>query len=1174
MAKETYVDKLKMQIGQASAKVKADNYFPLIGDTVTMNAETEWGQTSEWQLNTGNGTTTEDGNLTKQKDSHQVTVGGDGELQQKFIVENYLTEAEVSKTLYAMQPQTLPYFDIETTEVSRVGDSFTLRTVPENGYALACTGVCRIYKENETENPAKTLTLSPGTGTSVLETTVSFSEASERGIYDVEVDVTDTASGVTLSKRVNKLITIVPKLCPKPADTSTGYEVASTYKAQTSYSEGEVLEFEIRLWRNVNGSGLNYAEMILPRGGEENSGWNAPVDISGLPAGTTLCLKKDPYEPEPYPFRFLPTGNTDPNSTYENGTKNFTYASPLVVTHDCEDIFDWKWKNYGAVNVSGNMHNVVLDGYGYHNTGIRFNVFDERQFYNSCFFLTNGTSDWEMFGCDIDGAGFAGIMAKSDPNPNNPWYWRDNGYEFKNLRVHHCTIQNTNGEGVYWGYYSSGKMTGNNSAGSSVEYYAHLMRDIRLYRCHFYRTGLDSVQINNGVGVEVCYCDIQESAAYGSSQQEYGFSCTFDGKVYNCNIIGCNGTAMLIGPFMDGIKIFNNVIEAARFKGALQYSLWISSENQFADSDGNGEVDLTYEIFNNIIKGYSIGSFNCDYGSTPGFKMCDNVIITETGNTNIPSLFTGAGNKFVKAWFEYDSIDAQLKVADSANSNYQTAHNSPLVTSGEAGMSPFDMRGYKNWYKTLCHCGPFMGKYKDIALKDKSISVNPSEVLIPIDGSKMEANVTSSDVWKVGDGESTIPWNEGEGNIYLDYDGQASGTLGISSDENTGMARAQVLQLATTGNGQNDSTELTVRQDGRLLPSYITIDQRYTEGVDPVISGDINGSAIQWIRENSHCFVAKNTAEGKVSVCKLKDNSRKQYHNGEDSSDDIRQFDVFMKLPIFYYKSNMTDTDVWEIGFSRYKEDETWKEYDGKDIIGVYEGALVGSKYRSVSGMGPTGSHTYNEFSQFAKDRGAGYSLVKWKHHSMMAFLFYALYGTTDSQNVCGKGPSGDGNVSGKSDGLCMTDTTADTATEMGCVNFWGLENWWGNKQELVDGVTVNNRIWNITNDDGTSREIQGCLNTGTIKKIHIGEWLDALPTSVTGNKNEGYYDYYQQTNLNGCVLRRSGNSNSDDNGIAYVLANTDPAAVKFGQIGSRLAFRGEIEEIEDVETFKSLEEI
>ena len=205
MAKETYVDKLKMQIGQASAKVKADNYFPLIGDTVTMNAETKWGQTSEWQLNTGNGTTTEDGNLTKQKDSHQVTIASDGELQQKFTVENYLTEAEVVKTLYAMQPQTLPYFDIETTEVARVGDSFTLRTVPENGYALACTGVCRIYKENETENPTKTLTLSPGTGISVLETTVSFSEASERGIYDTNTDQAELLNRSILTNGGRKL---------------------------------------------------------------------------------------------------------------------------------------------------------------------------------------------------------------------------------------------------------------------------------------------------------------------------------------------------------------------------------------------------------------------------------------------------------------------------------------------------------------------------------------------------------------------------------------------------------------------------------------------------------------------------------------------------------------------------------------------------------------------------------------------------------------------------------------------------------------------------------------------------------------------------------------------------------------------------------------------------------
>jgi hypothetical protein len=70
----------------------------------------------------------------------------------------------------------------------------------------------RIYKENEESNPVKTIKC----GTDSFDyCTFVFSEISDRGIYDVEVDVTDISTEVMLSKRINKLITVTPALAPK-----------------------------------------------------------------------------------------------------------------------------------------------------------------------------------------------------------------------------------------------------------------------------------------------------------------------------------------------------------------------------------------------------------------------------------------------------------------------------------------------------------------------------------------------------------------------------------------------------------------------------------------------------------------------------------------------------------------------------------------------------------------------------------------------------------------------------------------------------------------------------------------------------------------------------------------------------------------------------------------------
>ena len=70
MAKEVYTGKLKVQIGRVQASAISDNYFPVVGQTVKIDASTKWGQSSEWQTQDGGGNTvTTAGKLTLQKDS-------------------------------------------------------------------------------------------------------------------------------------------------------------------------------------------------------------------------------------------------------------------------------------------------------------------------------------------------------------------------------------------------------------------------------------------------------------------------------------------------------------------------------------------------------------------------------------------------------------------------------------------------------------------------------------------------------------------------------------------------------------------------------------------------------------------------------------------------------------------------------------------------------------------------------------------------------------------------------------------------------------------------------------------------------------------------------------------------------------------------------------------------
>lgn len=84
----------------------------------------------------------------------------------------------------------------------------------------------------------------------------------------------------------------------------------------------------------------------------------------------------------------------------------------MVITHDRADVFNWPWISYGAINTADNMRNIVVDGYGYNDTSVKFNTFDDSLYHSSALFLVGGLSDFEIYGVNISGSGFAGISAK------------------------------------------------------------------------------------------------------------------------------------------------------------------------------------------------------------------------------------------------------------------------------------------------------------------------------------------------------------------------------------------------------------------------------------------------------------------------------------------------------------------------------------------------------------------------------------------------------------------------------------------------------------------------------------------------------------------------------------------------------------------------------------------
>lgn len=466
-----------------------------------------------------------------------------------------------------------------------------------------------------------------------------------------------------------------------------------------------------------------------------------------------------------------------------------------------------------------------------------------------------------------------------------------------------------------------------------------------------------------------------------------------------------------------------------------------------------------------------------------------------------------------------------------------------------------------------------------------------------------------------------IKWRDGLGNQVeevLDIDpGNASGQVEetLSSVLNKGLDRQLEFKVATP-TGQQDTIVVNqegcreayvtsdgmryVTSDGQVygllkskgipcpcLPagkegisaSYITLDQTKTDPAE-MISGDVNGIAIRWIRCNSHRVLGKRTADGVMSVCRLNDNNSNYFYDGAEADLTGGQGDVFMRLPQFFYHAEEIETDVWKIGFSPNQEASDWKEWDGNDLIGVYKASRdTGlTRLESKSGVAPffsapSAGISQSDFKLYAQARGTGYSLVKFKHHSMMAFLFYAMYGNTNSQAICGAGKTETNKIMGHTDGLGMTDTVAGGNGDSDSINFWGLESWWEELREYVDNVSINNHLWTITEDGGTTRDVQAGTSDGYISKVSVGENLDMVPVAVGASESTGFCDYYWQTSGNSLVLSRCYHSSDKRSGVAFAEALTEASAWYIGY-GSRLAFRGTINEIESSTEFMAIQAV
>ena len=132
--------------------------------------------------------------------------------------------------------------------------------------------------------------------------------------------------------------------------------------------------------------------------------------------------------------------------------------------------------------------------------------------------------------------------------------------------------------------------------------------------------------------------------------------------------------------------------------------------------------------------------------------------------------------------------------------------------------------------------------------------------------------------------------------------------------------------------------------------------------------------------------------------------------------------------------------------------------------IGVYKGHCSGNRAYSSSGKAVTVSQTIDTFRTWCRARGAGYQQRTYGSLKLMQCLFIISHGTLNSQAAVGTGyvksshsagvNTGGTNAYGFDSEVIRTSAPAYMTDQEHQVKCLGLEDFWGNYWEFIDGLT------------------------------------------------------------------------------------------------------------------------
>lgn len=207
---------------------------------------------------------------------------------------------------------------------------------------------------------------------------------------------------------------------------------------------------------------------------------------------------------------------------------------------------------------------------------------------------------------------------------------------------------------------------------------------------------------------------------------------------------------------------------------------------------------------------------------------------------------------------------------------------------------------------------------------------------------------------------------------------------------------------------------------------------------------------------------------------------------------------VMVEIPKFWYKyENVGGVHKWSISdvaqtgyevhpaFIRGGVEKSFRYYC------AYQGYTLSTKLISGSGRVPTARKTRATFRTEAAANGTGWSQIDWNLLIAVQLLYLVEYANFNTQAMLGQGITSGGvytALTGSSNSLGNASSpSTNTSTQF--MSYRGIENWYGQIYQFIDGVNVNAYVYYVNNNPATFAD-----------NVFTGDYINTGITSVTAN--------------------------------------------------------------------------